>query len=195
MNPEAKERGISLRRDFSQLLRARTGVPYLRHSPRADLSEVAIGDWLVNNNFFDREFNENGTGIAHVYVKLPQYGDNIILDEATELMWQQSGSLVDMNFGDALKYVEKLNIDHFSGFSDWRLPTLEEAMSLVEPKEYRDLYIDPIFDQRQKVIWTADKESSSIAWVVYFYGGRCDTRHVNNFGKYVRAVRVETKQL
>ena len=94
-----------------------------------------------------------------------------------------------MDFDAALAYIKKLNGRSFAGFKDWRLPTLEEAMSLMEPKQKnRNLYIDPIFDKKQQWIWTSDKESASSAWVVYFYDGTCHLYHVY-YGTFVRAVR------
>jgi len=58
--------------------------------------------------------------------------------------------------------------------SDWRLPTLEEAMSLMEPgKREHGLFIEPIFAGAQRWIWTADKASASAAWDVYFNNRNC----------------------
>jgi serine/threonine-protein kinase len=103
-------------------------------------------------------------------------------------MWQQSGSRDSINYADAKKYIRDLNQQRFAGHNDWRLPTLEEAMSLMEPTKHGELYLDPIFDRTQRWIWTADKESAGRAWDVNFYVGLCG--HYD-FGGYddVRAVR------
>jgi hypothetical protein len=95
-----------------------------------------------------------------------------------------------MYWRDAREYVEKLNRDKFAGHNDWRLPTLEESMSLMKPKRtHAALYIDPIFDKEQFWIWTADKVSASAAWVVVFSKGSCSHGDVGHGGRFVRAVR------
>jgi len=93
-----------------------------------------------------------------------------------------------MIFAKAEEYIQKLNKDHFAGCTGWRLPTLEEAMSLMEPKKHGDLYIDPVFDKTQRWIWTADNASAGVAWVVGFYGGGCYNSRLHLY-VYVRAVR------
>ena len=94
-----------------------------------------------------------------------------------------------MRFEEAQDYIDQLNQQKYAGSSDWRLPTLEEAMSLMEPEQKNaDLYIDPVFDKTQRWIWTADKMSASLAWVVNFSGGLCSSSHVLD-GTFVRAVR------
>ena len=111
-----------------------------------------------------------------------------MIDHATGLMWQQSGSQEYMTYAEAENYVADLQNKRFVGFNDWRLPTLEEAMSLMEPKQHDNLYLDPVFDRKQTWIWTADKVSAGLAWVVYFLYGGCVHGHVNDC-YYVRAVR------
>ncbi len=93
-----------------------------------------------------------------------------------------------MPFDDAEAYIQQLNAKKFGGYNDWRLPTLEEAMSLMEPKKHRELHIDRVFDRTQQWIWTADKESAGRAWCVFFNGGSCHHSGVGCDGD-VRAVR------
>ena len=111
-----------------------------------------------------------------------------LLYESIDLIWQQSGSEETMNYEMAKAYVDRFNRENFAGYNDWRLPTLEEAMSLMEPeKKNADLYIDPKFDRVQRWIWTADTESAAVVWVVDFYRGGCGPLYVAD--DYVRAVR------
>ena len=95
-----------------------------------------------------------------------------------------------MNYERAQVYIDSLNSVGFASSKDWRLPTLEEAMSLMEPaRGNRDLHISDQFDEQQSTIWTADKlsASSSYAWVAHFVNGSCDISDVITM--YVRAVR------
>lgn len=64
-------------------------------------------------------------------------------------------------------------------------------MSLMEPaKKNGDLYIDPVFDSTQIWIWTSDRYSVSIAWVVSFNFGYCNFVDFYSLSHYyVRAVR------
>jgi len=125
-------------------------------------------------NFFDNRKNTNGTGIHHNYL-LIELPEKIIMDISTGLLWQQSGSSDYMTYENAQKYIDELNQNRFAGFDDWRLPTLEEAMSLMESKQNQaGLYIDPRFDSKQRWIWTADQvKGESWAWYVDFGDGRC----------------------
>jgi len=87
------------------------------------------------------------------------------------------------------EYIQDLNDQHYASHSDWRLPTLEEAMSLIEPGENdHGLYINPLFNKTQTRIWTADLQNASIAWVVSFFSGVC-LYYRDSFTFYVRAVR------
>ena len=103
---------------------------------------------------------------------------------------QQSGSANYIKYAEAEKYIRDLNTQCFAGFDNWRLPTLEEVMSLMEPeKKSGDLYIAPEFDRNQPYIWTADKESAGVVWVASFFFGNCDRCVVAYNLSSVRAVR------
>jgi serine/threonine-protein kinase len=113
-----------------------------------------------------------------------------VIDRATELTWQRSGSPEALTYDDAEKYIHDLNKRKLAGYKDWRLPTLDETMSLLKPhKSGRTLYIDPVFDQRQKWIWTWDESDAGVSWVVTFRAGCCYVPSDSHY--YVRAVRGE----
>jgi hypothetical protein len=153
------------------------------------LSNVAANKMIIDRGFYDKYKNPNGKGIVHQYKLQVIAGDSVVVDRATKLMWQQSGSTKYMTYDDAEKYIRNLNNKRFAGYSDWRLPTLEEAMSLMEREKHGNLFIDTkFFDSRQVWIWTSDKPTAGVAWVVLFLYGLCGGNTlIGDF--YVRAVR------
>jgi hypothetical protein len=154
------------------------------------LSYDDVKAMLKKFNFFDSSWNKDASGFANQYKAETIKGDKVVFDEASGLMWQQGGSPERMEYEPAKNLIADLNKKGFAGYHDWCLPTLEEAMSLMEPKKNKnDLYIDPIFDSQQSWIWTCDPiQGGSWAWVVYFDGGRCYDGQFD-FYYYVRAVR------
>jgi len=161
----------------------------LRTTPSADLSRGAVKQMLAEKGFYDRDWNKYGQGFANQFKLVERKGKRLIIDENSGLTWQQSGS-ESMEHKEAHAYIEELNNTNYAGYSDWRLPTLEEAMSLMEPlKNEAGLNIDPIFDKNPESIWTADKKSASRAWVVYFDDGDCSINVIVINIYSVRAVR------
>ncbi|MCP4507873.1 MAG: DUF1566 domain-containing protein [Fuerstiella sp.] len=118
---------------------------------------------------------------------------DVVVDRATGLMWQKAGSGV-MFYNDAPTYIDTLNREQFAGYDDWRLPTIPELMSLLEPeKSSNGLCIDPIFKTHEyEWCWSADRlsegGSSSPAWLVYFSNGYVSSYSMGLDG-HVRAVR------
>ncbi|MBN1547263.1 MAG: DUF1566 domain-containing protein, partial [Syntrophaceae bacterium] len=120
---------------------------------------------------------------------------NVVIDHATGLMWQKSGSEKYIDYPAARKYIQELNRKKFAGYEDWRLPTIPELMSLLEPeKQENGLYIKPIFDKNQTWCWSADlrqtkdEGSSGSAWGVGFNYGNVGWDGLDDY-YYVRAVR------
>ena len=133
------------------------------------LSEDEMKQTLIQWNFFDKEINPEG-GFKNVFA---DSGDGLtVIDELTGLMWQRSGldlcSIRQMNHD-----IEKLNRDSFAGYSDWQMPTAEEAMSLLEcQRNNKGLYIAPCFSKEQPFIFVAAKRKPTGYWFVDYKQGK-----------------------
>ncbi len=174
-------------KQFRQEEKPLINIVKFRSTPLRQYSVEAVTSMLIEKGFFDGTKNKSASGFSNDYYL--GNGGKVVIDHASGLTWQQSGSDECIKYEEAKTYIKKLNSDQFAGCSDWRLPTLEEAMSLMEPTEKNDvLFIDPTFDKNQRNIWTSDLCYASRAWVVGFDGGGCGyTTFLNVY--YVRAVR------
>jgi len=172
----------------SQTLRKKPTV-HLRALPLHNLSDDKVKKMLQEKELFDSRMNERGKGLPDQYELIEYNGQKLVLDHTTGLAWQQSGALNKINYADVEKGIRELNIQNFAGFNDWHLPTLEEVMSLMKPERKNDnLYIDAMFDPKQRWIWTADKKNDLAVWMVVFGDGSCGHGHIDGYS-YVRAVR------
>ena len=164
--------------------------PIFRNHPK-QLSEREVTELMIKNDFFDKNRNRDGNGFNTHFEQTQINSDRIVVDYTSRLMWQQHGSLEPMSFEKSQYWIAELNQIGYANFHDWRLPTLEEAMSLMKNERRNDdLFQDCIFGQKQSGIWTADyTENAILAWVVFFRHGSC---YVNSFDldNYVRAVRL-----
>ena len=139
---------------------------------RSSYSDLSVSQVQSMPNISIREKNDWGffghSTIIHRYGLKEINGDKVVIDHATGLMWHQSSADENMEWENAKKWVRELNSRGYSGYSDWRLPTVEEAASLLESSKSNGLYIDPIFSNKQEWIWTGDEYGSEGAWGVYF---------------------------
>ncbi len=126
--------------------------------------------------------------IQHKYEVSIIDNDRVVIDHATGLMWHPSGSYEYMKRKDVKKWIRGLNRKGYAGHNNWRVPTVDEASSLLEASEKNgNLYIDTVFDKKQRWLWTGDSCSSGGMWRVYFDDGYVDWGDVSLL--FVRPVR------
>ncbi|MFH1153315.1 MAG: protein kinase [Pseudomonadota bacterium] len=90
-----------------------------------------------------------------------------VLDRATGLIWQWSGTKFPVNWKGAGDYIRTLNQVQPEGISPWRLPTIPELMTLIcQTPSGQDHCIEAAFDPAQKWLWSADRCTWITAWYV-----------------------------
>lgn len=165
-------------------------APMLRSEPQ-DLRDDQVAAILRQHAFFDAKQNPAG----RFRNDLAPNADGTLSDRATGILWQQGGSAAYVTYAEAERLVADLNERAFAGHRDWRLPTLEEAASLLEPdRQNEDLHIDKQFDPRQRRIWTADAAGPNGAWRVDFAEGSLFWT-AKDFRHFVRACRAGASPL
>jgi len=145
---------------------------------------------IKNYDFYDSNINVNGN-FKNKYKTEIVGKDKVIIDKVTFLMWDQKGSFSSMKFSKAKEWIRKLNRSRYAGFSNWRLPTLDEAYSILEKKKwYGDLHIYSVFSAIQNSIWTKDyNEDGTSHWIMDFKKGRAKTPSLFKKKSFVRVVR------
>ncbi|MDD5759234.1 MAG: DUF1566 domain-containing protein [Desulfobulbaceae bacterium] len=121
-------------------------------------------------NFSDKDLNPQQGGFANA---LADTGDGLtVVDERTGLLWQRYGlDLCSVN--RMKKNIEQLKSEGFAGHHDWRLPTLEEALSLMEATpNAKGIYLHPCFSKEQPFIFVAARRKPTGYWFVDYAKGR-----------------------
>lgn len=168
--------------------------PRLRSEPVV-LSMNQARAALLSKQFYDISENPGADGYPNDF----QDQGEVVIDRTSQLMWQKSGSNSYKNYYEAQNYINELNSKKWAGYNDWRLPTFEEAMSLMEKKKQNGVYINPLFNSTKHTIWTADtlepKDAGAYAafgtrmWDVIYLDGGCTHVAASYDQIYVRAVR------
>jgi hypothetical protein len=95
---------------------------------------------------------------------------NVVVDSIYKLMWQDGKEIYRGTYDEAIKYCDNLS---FAGFDDWRLPTVNELISITDKSKF-----NPAINSVFKYVESSDYWSStkhivvSSWWIVDFvYGG------------------------
>ena len=85
----------------------------------------------------------------------------------TGLLWQREGAGFPVTWNKAREYVDFLNSGNWQGYTNWRLPTIEELFSLLRPPTLqRDFCFESYFLQDIHWLWSCDSCTKKKAWTV-----------------------------
>jgi len=98
--------------------------------------------------------------------------------------------------------LQKLGIEKFASYDDWRMPTLEEAESLydedhvIPDMDRMDIFISSTFSPGGGfTTWTSNELPHATAAIFYYRYGHANSNHKEDITKdSVRAVRDVVKQ-
>ncbi len=135
-----------------------------------------------------RCINDNFTNKRFVDTNFTREGDTIV-DNIHHLQWQDETKtkVETYNFSDAKAYCKNLILN---GYSDWRVPTVKEYISIldttnIDPATYDDFF----YTAYNKQYWASHKKiNSGYGWYVDFENGMVEYLNFH-FKYYVRCVR------
>ena len=121
------------------------------------------------------------------------YRDNdknvVICDESKlgKLMWQDDERVFIGDWKQAKERCERLN---FAGYSDWRLPRIDELISITDKTKFSSAINSAFKYVKSDFYWSSTKfaDGSSRAWFVHFKNGYADWSGISDrlFARCVR---------
>ncbi len=168
---QGKGGGLVAFLDQEELIRLKNQTKEVKAVLRSSYKKLSVHEIQSMPHVEIREEMEWGfyghSKLRHKYEAKTIGYDKVVVDHATDLMWHQNGSENFMKKDKIAKWIVDLNLHGYAGYKDWRLPTAEEAASLLEPEEkYGSLYVDTVFGTKQTWLWTGDNYQSDSAWVI-----------------------------
>jgi len=160
--------------DMGPALPPQTGMDFSGEETLLPAVSAIINDDQVQGiikkwGFFDAEFNLGG----NFENTLVESGHPLtVLDRRTALLWQRGG-LDICSMRTMQKNIDVINREGLAGYHDWRLPTLEEALSLMERVENsKGVHLHPCFSKEQPFIFVAAQRKPGGYWFVDYKQGR-----------------------
>lgn len=144
----------------------------LLRSTYAEIDATAARAMLRRFAFFDRYENSRGNFSGQLH-RATVPGAARIEDQTSGLIWLAGGSEQAIAFSTIPAWLAELNRSDGAG-APWRLPTLEEAASLLtRERGAKGLFINPMFSADIPEIWTGDHVlgQPDKVWVVLFGDG------------------------
>lgn len=119
-----------------------------------------------------------------------------IKDPVRMLLWEDTVYVEEekVNYTQALAYCDGLTLD---GYNDWRVPTLEELLTLVDYKRYKPAILSDFDHVDEEILyWSSTPyiRSKDEQWGVLFKDGSTSNASIN-YDRYVRCVKtIETSE-
>jgi hypothetical protein len=161
---------------------------------------------MVNKELQETGFNFVGAGYQCFQNYYIDVDSDVIVDLATNLMWQKKSSSGLENYQKLEKqddYINALNSNKFAGFNNWRSPTTPEIASLIEETDQRKnksylpdiFYADSLgYNVSDNFSFSDSNRTHTIMIAVYGTPGFFLDRNKNPLDEKIKAVRTLSKE-
>jgi len=121
--------------------------------------------------------------------RFKDYCEGTLTDTVSGLMWQKQFTN-PLSWAQAVDYAKKLGL---AGYTDWRLPTVKELLTLVDYSKRAPASSFPgmpleWFWSSSSYVPNSDESDSGVAWVVSFLNGSVSARE-KSYCTHIRCVR------
>lgn len=162
----------------------KTATISMRKNPIEIKNEMGVRKIWLKSGFFCSDYNRHVSFKNNYQI----ISNGLVVDHATNLMWQRSGSPGRMRWDNIQDYLNELNNNKYGGYSNWRLPTLEELGTLLQNRKRTEkLYTASVFSEKILWCWSCDRFDSDMIWYVRFHTGNVNSIYIKE-QLYIRAV-------
>ena len=125
--------------------------------------------------------------------------DGTIYDSVTSVTWMANDSFLDLerdvSYSEAEDYVKETNKKKAGGYSDWRIPSIQEASSIFNNEKLNkdskggDIFLDSVFPPgAANCTWTSSTRGKEAQ--IMFYANGCPYWYEKNDKTISHAVRL-----
>ena len=125
--------------------------------------------------------------------------DGTIYDSVTSVTWMANDSFLDLerdvSYSEAEDYVKETNKKKAGGYSDWRIPSIQEASSIFNKEKLNkdskggDIFLDAVFPPgAANCTWTSSTRGKEAQ--IMFYANGCPYWYEKNDKTISHAVRL-----
>lgn len=133
------------------------------------------------------------TGVMSAHADAPPQhytlGADTVRDNDTKLTWQRGGDAMQYTWVAAAAYCAQLPV----AGGGWRLPSLKELLTVVDPARTTAPAIDlnAFPDAKGDIYWSSNSYvvDTTYAWTIDFRNGNSAKDHSKTAAAYVRCVR------
>ena len=159
--------------DYDMLSPASQELPMLQDFMQRATASVTsrtvvtvVGKYHVAKTELDKQASVKKTKGGYI-----DHGNGTVTDPRTGLMWKRVGE-GKFTWEQAIEFNGKDKVVNFGGFSDWRLPQIDELKSLLLPSS--PYICEETFPGGRDAFWSSSPSGDDYAWSVYFDDGRVD---------------------
>lgn len=156
------------------------------------LSEAASGNGpYYSSPSWDEKLACTKASNCPRFIVLVNWSNAAVLDKETGLVWERSPSTTQLGWFSAQSYCNQLTT---GGRLGWRLPTIQELASLVDPNATSAPSLPagyPFQNVQSSIYWSATTNAvnASNAWFVNFLDGDVDIDVKSDLNVFVWCVR------